>query len=78
MGCKYCNFKGYIIFDVLNLANKTGNKEVCICPKCKDIKAFSDYIKSEYARSAHLAEITVNEIPDNVIYVDFVNKRRIK
>jgi len=61
MACKHCEFKGYIISEFLT-GNKNGKpeKKVGPCNKCKDIKAYSDYIKKEYCEKK---EHTNNIIP---------------
>jgi len=46
-GCARCDWKGYVEHSIFH-SNNT-QKQISICPHCKDEKAYSDFIKSRYA-----------------------------
>jgi len=62
MACDYCDLKGYLVDTYL--VNDGEARSVRVCPKCKDVSAYSAYIKSLY--SPHALKPSIAEIPISV------------
>ena len=56
MACEFCEQKGYIT--ISQLGHNKEYIQVKVCPKCEDLKAYSDYIKQKYSRSPQFLQKT--------------------
>ena len=73
MACEYCDFKGYVT--TISFINAKENTSISVCPKCNDVKAYSNYVKELYSISEeNKKKFTV--IRDNVI--DFIEYKKNK
>jgi len=76
MACKYCEFKGYITSTFF--ANNKENTSIEMCPKCKDIDAYSKYIKKMYSSSNEITPpLTLISSPEDKI-IDFLEYKKKK
>ena len=47
MACAFCEYKGYITASFF--ANNNTHMSTRVCPKCNDLKAYSDYVHRKYS-----------------------------
>ena len=58
MACEKCNYRGYLEHFIM--ANNVKNVSVRMCPHCKDIGAYSGYVKDRYSLSS-VKDVPVNK-----------------
>jgi len=52
VGCKHCNFKGYVKSAVLGTnPNEEGGYSVTVCSHCKDSRGYYAYVRNKYGSS---------------------------
>ena len=51
MACKTCGYRGYIFEDKFYKDEEV--KEASPCPKCNDVKAFSEYCRKIYGNKPY-------------------------
>ena len=50
IGCRHCNFKGYVKYSVFNGADDSeeGSLSVSVCSHCKDTRGYYAYVRNKY------------------------------
>ena len=65
IGCKRCNFKGYVKYSVFNGADDSeeGSTSVSICSHCKDARGYYAYVRNKYGTQKDNVVQLVEEEP---------------
>ena len=74
MSCEYCEHKGYIT-DQTAVSNDF-KASVRMCPKCNDIKAYSDYIKARYSIVKEIKDAEKEKEVEKGKVLDFKRKAK--
>lgn len=61
MACDFCEQKGYVTSTFF--ANNASNISTRVCPKCNDIKAYSDYVMQKYGKQETQTHPQVKIVP---------------
>jgi len=80
IGCKHCNFKGYVKSAVFNGADDSeeGSISVSVCSRCKDVRGYHAYVKNKYGPQKNNVVSLVEEEPTATVldFNEFKQRRK--
>ena len=77
VGCRHCNFRGYMKYSLLGGTDEEGSVSVSVCSHCKDTRGYYAYIKNKYGtQKDNVINLVVEEPSAEVL--DFNEFKRRK
>jgi len=77
IGCKHCNFKGYVKFAMLGSSpDEEGAYSVAICSHCKDARGYYAYVRNKYGKQSNVLTMVEEEPLADVLDFNAFKKKK--
>lgn len=77
IGCRHCNFRGYVKYGMLGASeDEEGGLSVSVCSHCKDARGYYAYVRNKYGKKDNVVQLVEEEALCDVLDFNEFKKRR--